>query len=134
MRQLLYHDQKIATHIHQTLSRLYLGAGVSRQRTLVLGTIATISWLVVMVNLPPLPKCRHIYTHLGMIAAAACISTTTQKNFNKALIAQKESLSLIKKLRTTTTSEDLHSIQLKTKKLSRKYSRYLENYPPRIKD
>lgn len=134
MRPLLYRDKKLAYHLHENLSRLYLGANESRRRTLLFGIIATLGWVAVVSNMTPLPKSPHVYNHLGMLAVASCIAASTHRNFNKAVTAQKESLSLIKKLRTTRSSEDLHVIRLKTQALSQKYPHYLNNYKSRIKD
>lgn len=124
---MLYENQKLSRYVHGQLSRIYGGADKSRKRTLTWGTIATLGWIAVVVNMPSVQKCRHVYAHLGMMALGSCIALTMRENYGNAVKAQKESLDLIKKLRLSKTHENIEKIRIETQKLSRKYEYYLLN-------
>ena len=128
---MLYEDQKLSRYVHGQLSRIYLGADKSRKRTLTWGTIATLGWIAIVVNMPSIQKSRQIYTHLGMMALGSCIALTVRGNYDSAVTAQKKSLELIKKLRVAKTRQNIDKVRIETQKLSKICERYLINSPLR---
>lgn len=123
MKRLLYKDQKLARCLHGQLSCVYKEADKSRKRTLTWGSVIAIAWIGVIVNMPPIQKCKSPYPHLGMMAIAACISTSVKKNYTNAVKTQQDSVSLIKKLRVARNSDDIQIIRQQTQRLFRGYDR-----------
>ena len=122
-----YLDQKIKNQTHKRLSAIYIGADFSRKRTVVFGTILALGWIIGVLHLPPLAKSKSVYPHLGMMALATCITSTTKKNYNNALTAQQESIALLKRLRLSKSHQDIELIFTKTQQISKKYPYYFGN-------
>lgn len=123
MKHLLYKDQKLVRCLHEQLSRVYKEADKSRKRTLTWGILLALGWITVIVNMPPIQKCKSPYPHLWMMALAGGVSASVKKNYTNAVKTQQDSVSLIKKLRVAKNTDDVQIVRTQTQRLFQEYGR-----------